>query len=161
MIRIHDKNKRSTIKLDGYPRMTDFAEWGEAIARAMGYNENEFINILDNNTGKQNAEAIENSELGQVITRFLNGLPDIDINNGFCYYGTVSELLKTLNDIATLNNINTNFKGWPKAANSLTRKPGAIMSNIREGLGFEISITRNTTGDHKGVSPVKVWKLPS
>jgi hypothetical protein len=142
---------KPTIKLDGYPRMADFAEWCEAIARAMGYNENEFIDILDNNTGKQNAEAIENSVLGQVITRFLNGLPDVDINSGFCYDDTVSELLKKLNDVAAVNNINTNFKGWPKAANSLTRKLKAIMSNIREGLGFEITITRNTTGDHKGV----------
>jgi hypothetical protein len=154
-------NIKPTIKLDGYPRMADFAEWSEAIARAMGYNENEFIDILDNNTGKQNAEAIENSVLGQVITRFLNGLPDVDINSGFCYESTVSELLVRLNDVATLNHISTNHKGWPKAANSLTRRLKAIASNIREGLGFEISITRYTTGIHKGVSSVKIWKVPS
>jgi hypothetical protein len=153
-------NIKPTIKLDGYPRMADFAEWGEAIARAMGYKENEFIEILENNAGRQNAEAIENSVLGQVITRFIND-PNIDFDGPSGYESTVSEFLVKLNDIATLNKINTNFKGWPKAANSLTRRLKAIMSNIREGLGFEISITRNTTGDHKGVSSVKIWKISS
>ena len=36
-----------------------------------------------------------------------------------------------------------------------------ILSNLREGLGFDISITRNTTGKYKGVSSVKIWKISS
>jgi hypothetical protein len=152
---------KSTLSLDEFPRMADFALWGEAIARAMGYEEMEFIRIYNENTGKQNAEAIENSVLGQVITRFLNGLPDIDINKGFCYQGTTSQFLDELNTIAIKDKININAKGWPKAANSLTKRLKTILSNIREGLGFEISIARDTTGDNKGVSSVKVWKIPS
>ena len=61
-----------TLKLGSLPRMGDFALWGEAIARAMGYRELEFINAYDENTGRQNVETIENSPLGQVIARFLN-----------------------------------------------------------------------------------------
>jgi hypothetical protein len=152
---------KSKLKLDEFPRMADFALWGEAIARAMSYGEMEFINIYNDNTGKQNAEAIESNELGQVITRFLNGLPDIDINEGFCWKGTTSKFLDELNTTAIKDKININAKGWPKAANSLTRKLKTILSNIREGLGFEISITRDTTGIHKGVSSVKIWKIPS
>jgi hypothetical protein len=152
---------KSTLKLDEHPRMADFALWGEAIARAIGYDEGEFIRIYNDNTGKQNAEAIESSVLGQVITRFLNSLPDIDINKGFCWEGTTSELLDALNSIAIQDKININAKGWPKATNALTRKIKTILSNIREGYGFEISIARDTTGSHKGVSAVKVWKIPS
>ena len=48
-----------------------------------------------------------------------------------------------------------------QAANSLTRKLKTILSNLREGLGFDISITRNTTGKPKGVSSVKIWKISS
>jgi hypothetical protein len=152
---------KSTINLDEFPRMADFALWGEAIARAMGYKEMEFIRIYNNNTGKQNAEAIENNVLGQVLIRFLNGLPNIDINKGFCWEGTTSVLLDELNTIAINDKININAKGWPKAANSLTRRLKTILSNIREGLGFEISVSRDTTGVHKGVSSVRIWKIPS
>jgi hypothetical protein len=152
---------KSTLKLGELPRMADFALWSEAIARAMGYGEGEFIHIYNDNTGKQNAEAIENNVLGQVLIRFLNGLPNIDINKGFCWQGTTAGLLDELNNIAINDKININAKGWPKAANSLTRKLKTILSNIREGLGFEISITRDTTGILKGVSSVKVWKIPS
>jgi hypothetical protein len=141
--------------------MANFALWGEAIALAMGYKDMGFIDIYNDNIGKQNVEPIENSMLGQVLTKFLSGLPDIDINKGFCWSGTTSELLEKLNTIAAENNINTNSKGWPKAANSLTRKLKTILSIIREGLGFEFSINRNTTGNNKGASSVKVWKIPS
>ena len=152
---------KSLIELDELPRMADFALWGEAIALAMDYKDMDFINIYNDNIGKQNVEAIENSVLGQVLTRFLNGLPNIDINNAFCWEGTTSEFLERLNTIAAKSNINTNSKGWPKAANSLTKKLKTLLSNIREGLEFELSITRNTTGDNKGVSTIKVWKILS
>jgi hypothetical protein len=152
---------KSALRLDEFPRMADFALWGEAIGRAMGYDENEFIRIYNDNTGKQNAEAVENNVLGHVLIRFLSGLPDNDINKGFCWEGTTAELLDQLNSIAINDKININTRGWPKAANSLSRKLKTILSNIREGLGFEISIARDTTGEHRGVSSVKVWKIPS
>ena len=124
----------------------------------MGYKKLEFIGIYYDNIGKQNVEAIENSVLGQDITRFLDSLPNI---NGSCWNGTTSDLLERINIIASENNINTNSKGWPKAVNSLTRKLKTILSNIREGLGFELTITRNTTGQNKGVSSINIWKIPS
>jgi hypothetical protein len=45
---------KPTIKLDNLPRMADFALWGEAIARAMGYKDLEFISVYFDNIGKQN-----------------------------------------------------------------------------------------------------------
>ena len=62
---------KSTIKLNDLPRMADFALWGEAIARAMGYKDLEFIQAYYENIGKQNIEAIENHPLGQAIAKFL------------------------------------------------------------------------------------------
>jgi hypothetical protein len=152
---------KHSVKLQQVPRMADFALWGEAIARAMGYNDFEFINAYSDNIGKQNVEAIENNVLGQAIVKFLNGLPVININDGFCWEGSTSKFLEELNLSAAENNSNINSKGWPKAANSLTRKLKSILSNLREGLGFEISITRNTTGNNKGVSTIMVWKISS
>ena len=37
------KNHNNEKILNGYPRMADFAEWGEIIARCIGYENNEFI----------------------------------------------------------------------------------------------------------------------
>ena len=62
---------KPTIVLDDLPRMADFAIWGEAIARAMGYRPMEFIDAYYNNIGKQNIEAIESSPLGQAIEIFV------------------------------------------------------------------------------------------
>ena len=59
--------------------MADFAIWGEAIARALGHKELEFIKIYYDNIGKQNVEAIENNALGQAIARFVSsGINPID-----------------------------------------------------------------------------------
>ena len=52
--------------------MGDFTIWGEAIARAMGYKDFEFIEAYSDNRGKQSVEAIENNAVGQVVARFLN-----------------------------------------------------------------------------------------
>ena len=58
------------------------------------------------------------------------------------------------------HNIDTG-KYWPRSANSLSRKLKVIMSDIREGLGFDISISRNTLGKNKGVSVVKIRQISS
>jgi hypothetical protein len=150
---------KPTIELKQIPRMADFAIWGEAIARAMGYKNLEFIKIYYGNIGKQNVEAIENNALGQAIARLVSSWYQPERPS--IWYTSTSTLLEKLNRIALEHNINTGSKTWPRAANSLTRKLKTILSNLREGLGFDISITRNTTGKHKGVSSVKIWKISS
>ena len=52
--------------------MADFAVWGEAIARAMGYKPMEFVNAYYDNIGKQNVEAIESNPLAQAIEKFVD-----------------------------------------------------------------------------------------
>ena len=147
------------VELKQIPRMADFAIWGEAIGRALGHKELEFIKIYYDNIGKQNVEAIENNALGQAISRLINSWYQEESPS--IWYTSTSTLLENLNRIALEYNINTISKTWPKATNSLSRKLKTILSNLREGLGFDISITRNTTGKHKGVSSVKIWKIPS
>ena len=145
-----------TLKLGSLPRMGDFALWGEAIARAMGYRELEFINAYDENTGRQNVETIENSSLGQVIVRYLNHW-DNDLVKGrpACWFGLTSDFLAELNQSAIDNNTDTG-NHWPKAANSLTRKLKVLMTSIREGLGYDITIIRNTTGENRGASVIRI-----
>ena len=51
--------------------MADFAIWGEAIARALGYKENEFLKAYYNNIGFQNNEVIESNPLAFAIKKLV------------------------------------------------------------------------------------------
>ena len=104
---------KPTIKLDDKPRMADFAVWGEAIARAMGFKELQFLSVYYDNIGKQNTEAIENSSLGQAIIKWVNSWCNEEIPCS--WQGPISQALEELNTIAVQNNIDTS-KSWPKAA---------------------------------------------
>jgi hypothetical protein len=158
---------KPTIKLDDYPRMADFAIWGEAIARAMGYRDLEFISVYYDNIGKQNIEAVENSPLGQAISKFVKvkvkveGGGEGEVEERPCsWQGSMSQGLEYLNMIAAENNIDTS-KDWPKASNSLSRKLKPILSNLREGLDINIIMFRNTMGSKKGKGThmLRVYKI--
>jgi hypothetical protein len=61
----------------------------------------------------------------------------------------MSKALEELNKTALENNIDIGSKSWPKAVNSLSRKLKPLLSNLREGLGINIAVVRNTAGDRK------------
>jgi len=98
--------KNVSIKI--IPRMADFAEWGEAIAQAMGYGKNVFssayFKILN-----PHVAAIEAHLVGQVIEEMINQHTQSQ------WTGTPSQLLDELNIIAGNLKININDKAWPKA----------------------------------------------
>jgi hypothetical protein len=104
----------------------------------------QFISVYYDNIGKQNVEAVKNSALGQAIVKLINKEPLRS------WQGPLSKLLDELNEIAEdkENNIDTS-KAWPRAPNSLSRRLKPLLSNLREGLGINISITRNTAGNRK------------
>jgi DNA polymerase elongation subunit (family B) len=71
--------------------------------------------------------------------------------------------LENLNKVAHAYNIDTtNSKAWPKAANSLTKKLKPILSNLRDGLGINITVYRQTSGDKKkrNTSFMRMTKTP-
>jgi hypothetical protein len=152
---------KPTLRLHNLPRMADFAIWGEAIARAMGYQNMEFLNAYYENIGKQNIEAVESNILGQTVVKFVDTW---FVELGDFWYDSTSRLLEELNAIATKAGINTWSKYWPKSTDSLTRKLRTIASNLKEGYDIGVDITRDTTGiisGRKGASVVQVWKIAS
>jgi hypothetical protein len=48
-----------------------------------------------------------------------------------------------------LHNIDTNAHSWPKATNSFKKRLKPILSNLREGLGIDVVIDRQTTANSK------------
>src|SRR5215207_7165238 len=150
---------KDTIRLNDSPRMADSALWGEAIARAMGYKDLEFINAYYDNIGKQNIEAIENHPLGQVIAKFYE--EEIEGKSNL-WEGQPIELLEQLELTAQTHKINTNHKSWPKEVRWLTRRLNQIRSNLLEGLGIDITIDRVTSGEDqkkKNTSLIKIRKM--
>ena len=139
--------------------MADFALWGESIARAMGYRELKFMQAYYDNIGRQNIEAIESHPLGQVIAKFFDSEDRQDSNK--VLEGSPSEILEQLEIFAAENNVKTDHKLWPKSSNALTRRLNQIRSNLLEGLGIEVIITR-ITKNLKGkvnTSSIKIRKI--
>ena len=59
------------------------------------------------------------------------------------------------------NNIKTDHRLWPKAANSFTRRLNQISSNLLEGPGIDVQVARIT--DIKGkanTSSIKIAQIP-
>lgn len=147
---------KPTVVLEDLPRMADFAIWGEAISRAMGYPDMKFIDAYYNNIGRQNIEAVELDPLGQAISLFEKEWYDEE--RPTCWQGLTSALLDILERIASQNHIRTDVDSWPRSADALTKRLRIISSNLREGLGTNISIGKIRTGDHRGLSITRVWK---
>jgi hypothetical protein len=133
--------------------MADFALWGEAISQAMGNKPLVFLNTYYENIGRQNIEAIEANPLGQAISKFCEqeGLENK------AWEGSPGKLLEQLNKVAATNNIDTTQKMWPRATNSLTKRIKQIQSNLLEGLGIKITISRD---NKKNTSTIRVEKEP-
>jgi DNA polymerase, archaea type len=149
---------KPSIKLSNLPRMADFTVWAEAVARAMGYQPMEFVNAYYDNIGKQNVEAIESNPVALAVEKFVYSW--YKEGQEACWQSPTSKVLEKLNKVAQTYGIDTSSKLWPKAANSLTKRLRPILSNLREGLGIHVVITRNTTGKNKNISTIRISKEP-
>jgi hypothetical protein len=137
---------------NGYPRMADFAEWGEIIARCLGYKNNDFINAYYENIKSQNDEIIESSPVAEAIIIFMK-----EREVGYRWCGTPSKLHTDLTNM--IDQIKPDLKKsnlWPKASSTLTPKINEVKSNLKQ-RGVEI-----TTGerDNEGNRLISITKIP-
>jgi hypothetical protein len=119
----------------------------------MGYDSLEFINAYYENIGRQNIEAIEANPLGQAISKFC----DQEGLENKAWEGSPGKLLELLKKVAETNNIDTTQKMWPRATNSLTKRIKQIQSNLLEGLGVKITISRD---NKMNTSTIRLKKEP-
>lgn len=124
---------KEDVELDWKPRMADFAEWGEAIAQAMGHKEYEFLRAYQENIDDSNVEAVQAHVFGNAILSFMDDKSK--------WEGTASELLEELEKTAEEENINTNQKNWPGGPNIVTRRLNEVKPNLKE-LGLEVNKDR-------------------
>ena len=149
---------KPTVRLNDVLRMADFAIWGEAIARAIGYTENEFINTYYDNIGRQNLETIEAHPLGHAVAKFCED--ESNHQGQIKWEGSPSDLSDKLRTVAEHYKININQKLWPNSPSILVRRLNAIRANLLEGLGISVTVYRLTSGNRKNTSMIRITKMP-
>lgn len=123
------------ISLDSHPRMADFARWGCAIARSLGFEDEEFLAAYYRNINSQNDAAIEASPVGTAILTLMDDRDE--------WEGTATDLLNELERIAEKIKINIKSRDWPKDPSWLTRKIQLIHSNLAE-QGLQVTRVENS-----------------
>lgn len=129
------------VKLDKLSRMADFTKWGYAIAEAMGYGGERFLEAYSNNQRRSNEEAIYSHPVAAAMVALMRRRSE--------WVGTVTSLLHELEFEAHKERINTNIKSWPKASHVLSRRLKEVKSNL-EGIGITFDIRH--TGNAKRVT---------
>lgn len=120
---VHD-----SIKLDRLPRMADFLHWGCAIAVAMGYTQEDFVDAYYANINRQNDEAVEASSVARAVIEFMSDQEE--------WQGTPDELFELL--VGDDKPLNPRSPGVPKASNWLVRNLNALQPTLAsQGITYE------------------------
>jgi len=119
-----------------YPRMADFARWGTAVARALGFTDHDFLQALAENVDIQTTEALESSPVAQAHLKFMDGKAKWD--------GSSKTLLTELNTVAPEAGVDPKHKRWPKDATWVWRRIKEVRPNLLRA-GWRAERDRNGT----------------
>ncbi len=142
---------KDSIELSRIPGMADFAIWGEAISRILGYPEMEFIEAYRRNIKRQNEHVIDTNPFAKAISILYNDLhEDSNIKSKFVWNVdlqtwsiSASGFIEELKGVAIRNGIDTNDKRFPYATNKLSNQLNIIKSNLRSfGVDIILSLSR-------------------
>ena len=128
---------KDSVSLEELPRMADFAVWGEAIARALGYKPLEFLNAYFENIGKQKIDIIEGDPFTEALSKFI----DYDRQS---WISQLPIFIQNLKEYADTNNIDSSR--FPKNAQAISNRLRKAKTPLLEGLGIEIIVDRITSG---------------
>jgi hypothetical protein len=154
------KNNGSPIILDGLPRMSEFAEYGEMISRIMGNPNNAFLDAYYRNIALQSEEVIENSAVAICVRDMMfEKYTEKNNDNREEWKGTPTALLGELKQIADDPNLNidTKTRFFPKSANALSRRLNEIAENLKS-IGLIIQWSKE---DKKRIIMIRKITSPS
>ena len=119
-----------TVKINSLPRMADYCRWGYALAEALGYGGQAFLDAYTRNISRTNENAINEDPVAAAVVAFMRGRSD--------WQGYVAKLLIELERVAEDEKINVKARRWPKAAHVLTSRLKEVKSNLEEvGIRYE------------------------
>ncbi|CAK4840647.1 unnamed protein product [Aphanomyces euteiches] len=118
------------VQLTGLPRMADFAKWGYAIAKAMGYKGERFIEIYEQNQKHASQEVLLNNPVASSVIKMMEDTRE--------WIGNPTTFYLALSHICENNAIRMTGKNWPDSPNALTRRMNNLKSNLEQvGIFFE------------------------
>jgi hypothetical protein len=125
--------------------MADFARWGSAIAEAIGWNKEEFIQAYNRKNEEQNEEALMQSPVASILISFMQDKTE--------WTGTADTLLTLLISHGSSGSFSDNSKKLPKAPNALTAILNELKPNLKQiGILFD-------TGKENGSRKVTIQKV--
>jgi hypothetical protein len=103
--------------------MADFAEWGEAVVRALGHEPKAFLDAYEANRHDADALTLDASSVAVALLRWWAK------RDGKSWQGTATDLLKELNGL--VDEATKKAPGWPKGANALAGALKRLAPNLR------------------------------
>ena len=113
------------VKLDQMPRMADFARIACAYAEFVGIGSERMLDIIMRHSSRQTQEILDADPVATAIRDF--------VQKRGSWTGTAGKLLELLNETAPTPKPD----GWPKQANTLTRKLNVLHATLNE-VGISI-----------------------
>jgi hypothetical protein len=133
-----------SVQLQSLSRMADFTRFGYAIAEALGFGGERFLDAYRNNQNKANDEAVGAHPVAAAVIALMKRKGS--------WNSSVAELLERLESVAISEKINIMVPSWPKAAHALTRRLNEVKSNLQQ-IGIKFDIRHG--GDAKIIKIVK------
>lgn len=120
--------------------MADFAVWGAAVAEALGFGKDNFLQAYWRNIGAVSERILHSHPVAAAIVALLEETP--------IWEGTPAELLERLEKLAEKEKINTRGKSWPKSANSLSKRLKELASNFADAE-ISLEMGRDSTAQRR------------
>jgi hypothetical protein len=114
------------VRLDGLPRMADFARWGTATEGALGGEAGSFMEAYTASQEDAVETALESWPIVETLCAFAKGFE----GDEGAWVGTATELFNTLNDRA--EDDLKRSKDWPKQPNKLTEQLNRLAPSLVE-----------------------------
>ncbi len=119
------------------PRMADFALWGEAVARTLGYPPMKFLNAYIKKIINQSKEVVEADMIGGLVVKLAEGGKKKNdqetLGDGhYAFSGTATELLEEIRYLADEGGLDIKDRSFPKSANALSRRLREIQQNLKD-----------------------------
>ncbi len=135
------------VKLRRSPRMADFARWGVAVERALGWPKGSFQSAYERNLELANDQAIHSQSVGPAILHFVSS------QSASRWQGTCGELLEGLTRSAGEGE--RRDRQWPRSPQQLGRLLRRLGVNFRRA-GFEVLFWREGKLSSRMISIRKV-----
>ena len=130
--------RQGEVKLEEYERLADFCEYGELVARCMGYKPGEFTKAYFNNSQLHTQQVLDSSPVGEAIVELMK-------DRNVWGPGRYSTLLDDLKQKAESLGIDVKTKGaFPKQPSHLGQLLNRVKTTLRE-IGITVEITTDTS----------------